>query len=170
MIRHTRTPSRRRAAQLGMSLIELLVVPAMMGFGLLGLSALQALTIKAASGSRQRVAAAYVAHSVLDAIAVEGAQSYFYNTSGQPVPAGFTRVYTAAGTSGNVGSFNINGTFLSSSMSVPNGVIQASWERLAPKGAAPVAGAPQIHEYLVNVAYIDGQQNRWLSASRLIRH
>jgi prepilin-type N-terminal cleavage/methylation domain-containing protein len=170
MIRRNRIPATRRAAQRGMSLVELLVVAAILGFGLLGLAALQALTIKAASGSRQRVAAAYVAHSVLDRIAMEGAQSYFYNTSGQPVPAAFTRVYTAAAASGNVGSFNINGTFLSSSMTAPDGVIQASWERLAPKGAAPVAGAPQIHEYLVNVAYLDGQQSRWLSASRLIRH
>lgn len=163
-------PPSRRSSQGGFTMVELLVVAAILAFGLLGLTALQTLTMRVGAGSRQRVAAAYVGHSVLDRIYMEGAQSYFYESSGQPVPAGFTRVFTGAGTSGNIGSFDANGTLLSTSMSYPGAVITATWDRLDPKTAAPVAGAPQINEYVVNVSYIEGDATRWITVSRLVRY
>lgn len=161
----------RPGRQAGMTMVELLVVAVLLGVGLLGLAALQTVTIKVAGGNRHRIAAAYVGHSVLDRIAAEGAQSYHYESSGQPVPASFVRAFTSAGTAnGDIGTFTHDGTFVSSSMSDPGGTIRASWVRLAPKVAAPVAGAPQINEFIVNVSFVDGEQTKWLSMSRLVRY
>jgi len=158
--------------QAGFSMLEMLVTTFILSIGLLGLTALQVLSIRSSGGSRNRGTAAYVAQSVLDVIASEGQLSYQERSKGTALT--FTPKYTATpGTAinGNYGSFDVNGQFVSTSMTAAGTVFHASWNRLAYKGGTqPAAASPQVQEFLVNVQWVDGSEVRWLTVNRLVRY
>lgn len=70
-IRHQRNPHRR--AEAGFSMLELLLAAAVMMVGILGLAALQFVSLSQATGGRNRGTATFIAHNLLDQIQAEGA-------------------------------------------------------------------------------------------------
>lgn len=78
-----RTTLRRRQGQAGFTLVELLVTAFILGVGILGLSLLQVMSIKASRGGRSLSTASLVAEKVMDQVELEGRLTWADITSSQ---------------------------------------------------------------------------------------
>lgn len=73
----------RRRGQAGFTLVELLVTAFILGVGILGLSLLQVMSIKASRGGRSLSTASLVAEKVMDQVELEGRLTWTDITSSQ---------------------------------------------------------------------------------------
>ena len=179
----------RRRQQGGFSMVEFLVAAFILAIGLLGLIALQVGAVAQAANGRGRITATYVANQVLQQAQMEGQYSYFAKTTAATLPAGFVPVFTAtpgaAIASTTVGGFNVDGVqvtdatgaampsaYLAAQVPDTNKrspVFTASWVRRAYQGSAPTSSI-QTQEFVVNVAWQEKTQTKYLTLSRDIRY
>ncbi len=170
---------------MGFSMIEFLLAAFILSVGLLGLASLQVMAISQASNGRGRTTAAYIANVVLQRAQMEG-QHYYLAKSNSLTPA-MTAVFTASPSTALVnqpyGGFNIDGVQVTDSSNNPiaglatlvpdvnkrNTVFTATWTRRAYAGTAP-ASLSQTQEFVVNLTWVEGAQNKYLSLSRDIRY
>jgi prepilin-type N-terminal cleavage/methylation domain-containing protein len=85
---------RRRKAQTGFSMIEMLMTAFILAIGILGLSMLQVMSLKASRGSRSLTTAVQVGEKVMDQIEMEGRVSWLNITDSNAVAAAITPVVT----------------------------------------------------------------------------
>ena len=179
----------RRRQQGGFSMVEFLVAAFILAIGLLGLIALQVGAVAQAANGRGRITATYVANQILQQAQMEGQYSYFAKTTSATLPAGFVPVFTAtpgaAIASTAFGGFNVDGVqvtdatgaampsaYLAAQVPDTNKrspVFTASWVRRAYQGSSP-ASSIQTQEFVVNVAWQEKNQPKYLSLSRDIRY
>lgn len=87
-------PSVSRDSQRGVGLIEVMIAVLVMAIGVLGIAALQALTLKNTVGSASRTQASIQIYSMMDIIRADRANIGTYNTN----------IYTAGDGSGTAGT------------------------------------------------------------------
>lgn len=170
-------------------MVEFLVAAFILAIGLLGLIALQVGAVAQAANGRGRITATYVANQILQQAQMEGQYSYFAKTTSATLPAGFVPVFTAtpgaAIASTAVGGFNVDGVQVTDATGaampsaylaaqVPDAnkrspVFTATWVRRAYQGATPTSSV-QTQEFVVNVAWQEKNQPKYLSLSRDIRY
>ena len=80
-------PGCRRTRQSGFSMIEFLVTAFILAIGLLGLTMLQAMALRASTGSRNLNAAVMVGEGVLESIQMEGRQRMLFLKYNGSAPA-----------------------------------------------------------------------------------
>jgi len=87
-----------RRSQLGFSMVEMLMAAFILAIGILGLAALQTMSIRSATGSRGLTTAVLVAEQVLDQIEANGRNTLLYaRNEPQTIPtAVLTSVFLAA--------------------------------------------------------------------------
>ncbi|WP_005033751.1 prepilin-type N-terminal cleavage/methylation domain-containing protein [Holophaga foetida] len=169
----------------GFSMVELLMAAFIMAIGILGLTALQVVSLRQASQGRERSTASHVASSILQRAQVEGQHYYFAKASAvTPVVTPLFTTTPGAGVDETVyGGFNVDGVQVTnadgSAVSnlatlVPDvnrrtPIYAATWLRRAYAGAAPVSTV-QCQEFLVNVVWNEEGQVKSLTMSRVIRY
>jgi len=169
----------------GFSMVEMLMAAFIMAVGLLGLTALQVVSLKQAAQGRGRSTANLVAASVLQRVQVEG-QHYYFAKSSATTPV-MTAVFTtnpgAEVAETVVGGFNVDGVQVTDSAGAPVAnlatlvpdankrapLYAASWSRRAYGGTAPTSNV-QSQEYLVNVVWNEDGQTKSLTMSRMVRY
>lgn len=168
-------------------MVEFLMAAFIFAIGLLGLLALQTGAVAQATAGRGRVTASYIANLILQQAQTEGQYFYYAKASVITANPAFTPVFTIApGTAVATtpfGGFNVDGVQVTGPTGanvanlatlVPdankrNPVFQANWIRRAYQGTAPVS-SNQTQEFVVNIAWVEGTQNKFLSVSRNIRY
>lgn len=82
----------------GFSMVELLMTAFVLAIGILGLTALQSLSIRSASGSRGLTTAVLIAERAMDEILANGRNSLLYTRASPATtpPAAMTNVFTVA--------------------------------------------------------------------------
>lgn len=104
-----------RSAQAGFSMIEMLMTAFILAIGILGLSMLQVMSLKASRGSRSLTTAVGVGEKVLDQVEMEGRLSWLNITDSQyttptAVPTQYVTLATSAPPAGGLEQlFNIKG-------------------------------------------------------------
>ena len=167
----------------GFSMIELLLVAFILGVGLLGLTALMAMNVRASGGGRQRDAAAYLANDVMETLAADGRMSSILRVNGQAIPATYQLAnavdntpvtYQAPDTTGTVqATFDMEGR-----PSATNPIFSVQWARLATKSSISAATTNLLTaEVIVNVSWNEAPATqggptvqKWLSFNRMIRY
>lgn len=154
MTHHAHHPSPQR----GFSMIELLMAMVIFAIGLLGLAALQVVSLSQSGTGRQRGGATFIAHAVLDRIQAEGqttAAERRINANGLPsTTAGWTFIGAADGTPAAGASallFDINGVQIAPTDTTTPAVFSASW--LSRQGAQDVGKGTALQEFVVNVTW-----------------
>ncbi|MBP1626606.1 MAG: hypothetical protein H6Q00_1081 [Holophagaceae bacterium] len=169
----------------GFSMVELLMAAFIMAIGILGLTALQVVSLRQASQGRERSTATRVASSVLQRAQTEG-QHYYFAKASAVTPA-MTALFTAS-PGANVdetvyGGFNVDGIQVTnadgSAVSnlatlVPDvnkrtPIYATTWLRRAYAGTAPTSTV-QCQELLVNVVWNEEGQVKSLTMSRVFRY
>lgn len=180
---------KRREAESGFSMVELLIVAVIMAVGLLGLTAMQTMNVVQAAGGRGRSTAAYIAQSAFGLIEAESRMSL------AKVPP-TTRVFTTAtvpapsSTRALLGGFNVQGiqvtdsggaTIASATAQIGDPaqrtpIYQVYWTRNAYKNSmTPTASAGlNAQEFVIDVGWIEkgpggADVPKWISMSRYVR-
>ncbi|NTW86590.1 MAG: hypothetical protein HGB30_10560 [Holophagaceae bacterium] len=162
-------------------MVEFLVVAFILGVGLLGLTALMATNVRAASGGRQRDTAAYLAHEVMESLAADGrltaqlrsngqtafAASYLLANAGADTPVVYS-VKDAGGTART--TFDLDGR-----PSLDRAIFSVNWVRRTQNVVPAAASASMSAEVVVNVSWQESTTGtattqKWLSFSRVIRY
>lgn len=171
------------APSTGFSLVEFLLVAIILGVGLLGLAALISISIRGFGGGRTRNAAASLAGSVLDRLALDGRLSAAVRSGGGAIPASAlvanatndaVNIYADPATNDTTFDLQCQPT-----TTVP--VYTVNWVRRAPKTALSPAptSLSASSEVVVNVAWNEAVKSsagtttavpRYLSFSRSIRY
>lgn len=138
------TPS-SLSRQRGLSLVEVLLVMAILAVGLLGLMTLQVVNLRGNATSRGRETATSLARGVLDQVQAEAQVQQMNSAYGTPLPQGFVATFNQAGTAAGTLYFDQTGQALASATGA---IFTATWNRLAAKG-----GTPGTAEYRVEVAW-----------------
>lgn len=153
--------SNPRRTQAGFSMIEMLMTAFILAVGVLGLTMLQVMSLKASRGSRSLTTAVQVGESVMDQIEMEGRLSWLNITDTQYAAptaiayAGYQHVTVApsAPPAGGVSQFfNINGDATPSAAD-PNTYYTATTYRLP----NPVGGGAtgNMNDFVVRVVFAD---------------
>ena len=168
----TRKQRRRRSGQAGFTMVELLMTAFILAVGLLGLSMLQVMALRAARGSRSMETAVQVAQGVLDQVEMEGRLSWLNLTDSSaaatnanlpnllyislPVGNAFTQTYNFWG--------NQNDT-TSADPAVSTPYFTATTTHRADVGAA--GGTGQASDFQVVVTFVDavGPNNKQVPRS-----
>lgn len=169
-------------------MVELLMAAFIMAIGLLGLTALQVVSLRQAGQGRGRATATHIAESILQRAQVEG-QHYYLAKASAATPvmtALFTATPGAAVDETAYGGFNVDGTQVTDAAGanlaniatlVPDvnkrsPSFTASWVRRAYAGTAPATSATSVNsqEFLVNVTWNEEGQLKFLTLSRVIRY
>lgn len=168
-------------------MVEFLVAAFIFAIGLLGLVALQVSAVAQASAGRGRTTAVYIGNQILQQAQVEGQYSYFAKSTNVTPSTGYTLVFTASpGTAvaqTTFGGFNVDGVQVTNSTgtNLPNlatlvpdvnkrtPLYTASWLRRGYQSPAPTS-AIHSQEFVVNVTWVEGSSNKFLSMSRTIRY
>jgi prepilin-type N-terminal cleavage/methylation domain-containing protein len=149
------TTSIRQNTQAGFSMIEMLMTSFILAVGILGLTMLQVMSLKASRGSRSLTTAVQVGEAVMDQIEMEGRLSWLNITDSQrTIPTalvGQKYLSIAAGADNAPGEvFDINGTLLPAAD--PNIYYTVTTQRLA----NPVAGVTgDINDFVVTVDFME---------------
>lgn len=172
-------------------MVEFLVAAFVFAVGILGLTALQLMSIRQATTGRGRVTATYVAEQVLQQAQMEGQASYFGKIQRSPI--NLTRVFTdLSGTAIALrpfAGFNVDGVQVSTidpdtgtatdladlATRVPDAnkrspVYTVRWARRPYAGTPPPSTGAQSQEFVVNVEWAEEAGLRYLSMSRNIRY
>ncbi|BDU68898.1 hypothetical protein GETHOR_09990 [Geothrix oryzae] len=177
------TPERRHPG--GFSMVEFLVAAFILSIGLLGLITLQVAAVAQTAAGRGRTTAANIANQILQRAQMEGQHYYLakYNSVAPTLPAVFTATPGTALANAPFGGFNVDGVQVTDAGGanltnlatlVPDAnkrapIFTASWARRAYLGTAP-ASTTQTQEFVVNIAWVEGPQTKYLSMSRSIRY
>ncbi len=163
--------SRNRAVQAGFSMIEMLMTAFIMAVGILGLTALQVMSLKATRGSRSLGTATLVAEQVLDLAEREGRLTWLSlvdtNAVNPTVPAGLKYINLDAGAS-VVDTFNVKGVPVnaeSSEVTETTTFFTATTTRLPP--ATAVRGG--LSELTVLVQFVDDADTSGKGVTRVVR-
>jgi type IV pilus assembly protein PilV len=162
-------------------MIELLIAMVIFSIGMLGLAALQVVSISQGTGGRLRGTAAFLAHSVLDRAAAEGqvtAAERSVNASGLPnTTSGWTFLGDGSGgavTTGAALKFDINGQSIASTDTTTPAVFTINWFSRA--GTVNPGTRTGLQEFVVNVAWPETNPKsgstpviKALSVSRYVR-
>jgi prepilin-type N-terminal cleavage/methylation domain-containing protein len=134
---------RRRAAQAGFSMVEMLMAAFILAIGVLGLSMLQSMSLKATRGSKSLTNAVQIADRIMDQIESEGRLSWLNLTATNFGPPGALPTLTFV----NHGSTQYLGY---------NEIYSATTNltTVAPTTAAPVGGKPTLSPTVRYVATI----------------
>lgn len=151
----------RRNAQAGFSMIEMLMTAFILAIGILGLSMLQVMSLKASRGSRSLTTAVQVGEKVMDQIEMEGRVSWLNITDSQytaptAVPA-LQYVNLAPSTSvGLVQTFNIKGQ--TPQPSAPDPADSNAYFRVTSLRLPTVVGGGatgNMSDFMVQVVFVD---------------
>jgi type IV pilus assembly protein PilV len=138
-------------------MIELLMAMAIFAIGMLGLAALQVVSISQGAGGRLRGTAAFLAHSVLDRAGSEGqvtAAERLLNPAGVANTTGGTFIGAADGKPKADGAallFDINGRPIDAADKVTPAVFTATW--FSRQGSVNTGTRSAIQEFVVNVTW-----------------
>lgn len=175
-------PSPRTRAQRGFTMVELLMAMAIFAIGMLGLAALQVVSISQGTGGRLRGTAAFLAHSVLDRAASEGqvtaAERQANTATGLPTTTtGWAFIGNASGSpkaDGTPLKFDINGRPIDAADKTTPAVFTATW--FSRTGAVNVGTRTALQEFVVNVTWQEANPKKGtaldtkaLSVSRYVR-
>jgi Tfp pilus assembly protein PilV len=166
-------------------MVEFLMAAFIMAIGLLGLTALQTLSLGQGTFARGRTTATYIASGILQRAQVEGQQSYFakLNMMASAYPELFTDNPGTAIAETTFGGFNIDGVQVTNAdgsnvanlaTEVPDvnkrtPMFTLTWMRRAYGSTAPTSTA-QSQEFVVNATWQESGVNKFLSMSRIIRY
>lgn len=161
-------------SQAGFSMIEMLMTAFILAIGILGLSMLQVMSLRASRGSRSLTTAVQVGEAVMDQIEMEGRLSWLNITDTKHSPptalAGLKYVNTVAGSvlipATPPDTFNIKGEtphaspdpgdaltyFTVTTTTIPGN--QESFPYLSPQTGLPVA-IEQLDDFIVRVDFSD---------------
>lgn len=146
---------RRAFRNEGFSLMEFLLAAFILGVGLLGLAALQAMAARQGTSSRERGTATFLAHNLLDRIAAEGqlsAGERMMSPTGTVTSTGYLYVdpisFSAGASSADALTFDISGNAVPATD--PSKIFSVSWQRMAGASAGPYNATA---EFIVNVQW-----------------
>jgi prepilin-type N-terminal cleavage/methylation domain-containing protein len=181
MMSFTPPPTTHPHSQRGFTMVELLMAMAIFAIGMLGLAALQVVSISQGTGGRLRGTAAFLAHSVLDRATSEGqatAAERQANSNGLPnSTTGWTFIGDASGGAKADGAallFDINGRPIDAADKVTPAVFTATWfSRVGKVNAGTRTG---LQEFVVNVTWQEANPRKGtaldtkaISVSRYVR-
>jgi prepilin-type N-terminal cleavage/methylation domain-containing protein len=143
--------------QAGFSMVEMLMAAFILAIGILGLSMLQVMSMRASRGSRSLTTAVQVAELMLDQVESEGRLSWLNvidTEQSVPTPLPALQYVNQAGPV--IRTFTIKGRIPDASSTDPADVMPFFTATLT-RSAAPVAtGATQsVHDFSVNVSFAD---------------
>ncbi|MBL0312623.1 MAG: prepilin-type N-terminal cleavage/methylation domain-containing protein [Holophagaceae bacterium] len=150
-----RTNHSRCNTQAGFSMIEMLMTAFILAVGILGLSMLQVMSLKASRGSRSLTTAVQVGEAVMDQIEMEGRLSWLNITDSQrtnPTAINGQKYLTIASGADNAPGevFDINGKLLPPAD--PNTYYTVTTQRVA----NPIVGVTgQINDFVVRVDFME---------------
>ena len=151
-------------AQAGFSMIEMLMTAFILAIGILGLSMLQVMSLKASRGSRSLTTAVGVGEKVMDQVEMEGRLSWLNITDSQytvpvAVPTRYVNLATSAPPAGGLQQvFNIKGQipFASTDPADSNPYFTVKTYRLPKSGNGDANGATgQMDDFIVQVVFSD---------------
>lgn len=177
----------------GFSMVELLLVAFILAIGLLGLTALQTMTIKGSSSNRTVNTAALISQGVLDQMEALGKARTYYlanAVNGVSMPTTFNALPYFANdtTSGTIGGFNIMGQQVSDSSlqaltspgvdpGMTTSTFTVDWARRAStSGSEATLKGTVVREFVVNITWkeaIPGTKtlrSKYFSSSRYIQY
>ena len=141
--------------QAGFSMIEMLMTAFILAIGILGLSMLQVMSLKASRGSRSLTTAVQVGEMVMDRIEMEGRLSWLNVTdSAYTVPTALTTLQYVNQAAPVVNTFNIKGQVPQPSSPDPadqNPYFTVTTTRINPV----VVTTGQLHDFVVTVDFVD---------------
>lgn len=147
-----------RNAQAGFSMIEMLMTAFVLAIGILGLSMLQVMSLRASRGSRSLTTAVQVGEKVMDQVEMEGRLSWLNITDSQytaptAVPTQYITLATSVPPAGGFKQyFNINGGTTPSAAD-PNTYYTATTYRLANAVGGGATG--NMDDFQVQVVFVD---------------
>lgn len=152
-----RRPGRRPRAggQSGFSMIEMLMAAFILAIGILGLTMLQVMSLRAARGSRSLTAAVQVADRVMDQIEMEGRLTWLNITDTQyTAPTALTGLtYMGAGPFTNY--FTIKGQAPDPAAALPEDQNPFFTVTTTRSVLAAAGTTGQMHDYTVVVSFVD---------------
>lgn len=150
------TSPARRNAQAGFSMVEMLMTASILAIGILGLTMLQVMSLRASRGSRSLTTAVQVGEAVMDQVEMEGRLSWLNITDSQYDPGAITPLTTLnyvdkAGPI--VNQFNIKGQIphASADPSDLTPYFTVTTRRINPV----VVTTGQMHDFVVTVTFVD---------------
>ncbi len=156
-----------RGRQAGFSMVELLMAAFILAVGILGLSMLQVMSLRASRGSRSLSTAVEVGERLLDQVEMEGRLTWLNVTATQYTGSGITPVpnlqyVNQVGTVTVPGGFTIKGRTPDPASTDPldhpaTPYFTATVQRSANAVATGVDGL-QVHDFTVQVTFIDTVQ------------
>jgi Tfp pilus assembly protein PilV len=143
-------PKRIRSSEAGFSMVELLMTAFVLAVGILGLTMLQVMSLRASRGSRSLTTAIQVAERVMDQVEMEGRLSWLDLTNPQGAASTLDRKYigTCTSTVAVADTFDINGD--PPSAASPVFFTSAT---LAPQTTASVTGT--VTDFRVSVTFTE---------------
>ncbi len=139
----TRSIPRGRSAQAGFSMVEMLMAAFVLAVGILGISMLQTMSLKAARGSKSLTNAVQIADRIMDQIEAEGRLSWLNLTATNFGPPGALPTLTFVN-KGATQYLAYNETYDATT----------NLSSVAPATTAPVAGKPALSPTVRYVATI----------------
>jgi prepilin-type N-terminal cleavage/methylation domain-containing protein len=139
----SRAPSRRRRAQAGFSMVEMLMAAFILAVGILGISMLQTMSLKATRGSKSLTNAVQIADRVMDQIESEGRLSWLNLTATSFGPPGALPALLYIGRNTQYLGFSEN-------VDAATGIVSVT-----PTSATPLAAKPALSpavRYVVTVS------------------
>ena len=161
------------AAQAGFSMVEMLMAAFIMAVGILGLSALQVMALKATRGSRSLSTAILVAEQVLDRAEMEGRLSWLNLTDRNATSpslgdlSGLRYITQVSGTP-LVDSFNSQGRPVVAASSDPL-ESETRYTASTTRIAATTAATGQLSEFTVQVTFQDEVNSSGAAVQRTVR-
>lgn len=170
----------RRPSQEGFSFIELLLAMLIFAIGLLGLAALQNVSLSQGTGGRARGTSAFVAHTVLDRIVAEGqvtASERLMNSTGVPTTNGLSFLGNADGAALNGSlNFDVYGKPIAAGDTTTQAIFTANWLSRDATAAINTGTHTALQEFVVNVTWMESPPSgsstpvaKALSVSRYVR-
>jgi len=173
------SPARGRGQE-GFSMIEMLMTAFILAIGLLGLSMLQTMSLRASRGSTGLSTAVHVADTVMDQIELEGRLSWLNTTEYNPLAAASVLPHLyyltlTAGVGSLVQNFNSQGTLADPTSTDP--LVKYPYYTVTVTRVADVGtptGVGQLSDFNVQVQFSDNANNvvkqRQVTLTRRILH
>lgn len=162
-----RAAQAKRNAQSGFSMIEMLMTAFILAIGILGLSMLQIMSLKASRGGRSLTTAVQVGEGIMDQIEMEGRLSWLNSTDTQLKQASITPIAVLQYVNHALpvtNYFDINGTATASAAD-PKTFYTVVTDHAVPPPTAPPnhiavppppdSGPMMMDDYIVTVNFVD---------------